>query len=183
MSAPRRRSLYGASKREKYLHFVLVWGLVLKGAFALAEIVAGIGAFFVSQAAVVRIARILTLGELAEDPNDAIANVVLKASRNFSSSAHFMGAYLTSHGVIKLALIVALLTGKRWAYPVAIVVFGGFMAYQMYQYTLSHSAMLVLLTAIDAIVIALTWHEYRYTRNASSIVSLPVRRATQRRPR
>lgn len=150
-------------RREKYLHVAFVWGLVFKAVFAVAEIVAGIGAFFVTEDLVTRMARALTREELSEDPGDPIANYVVKAAGQFSgSAAHFIGVYLASHGAIKLALIAALLMKKLWAYPVAIAVFAWFIAYQVYRYSTTHAASLILLTVVDVIVIALTWHEYRY---------------------
>ena len=45
------------------------------------------------------------------------------------------------------------------------VVFGLFIVYQLYRFTFTHSMWLVLVTAIDVIVIALTWHEYKYLRS------------------
>jgi Predicted membrane protein (DUF2127) len=53
---------------------------------------------------------------------------------------------------------------RLWYYPVAIIVFALFIAYQLYRYTFSHSVWLLLITALDIIVIALTWHEYRFMR-------------------
>ena len=151
--------------RERDLHLLFVWGLVFKAVFAAAEIVAGIGTFFVSQALVLRVARAITREELTEDPRDLVANYLVKAAEHLSgSAAHFVGIYLASHGAIKLALIVALLMRRLWAYPIALVVFGGFIVYQAWRYTTTHAPSLILLTVVDLVVIALTWHEYRYMR-------------------
>ena len=150
-------------RREKYLHLFFVWSLIFKGLFAAAEIAAGVAAFMVSQAIVLRIARTITAEELSEDPGDPVANYLLSAAGHFSgSAAHFIAAYLASHGAVKLALIVALLQKRLWAYPVAIAVFGAFIMYQVYRYTVTHSLSLMLLTIVDLVVIILTWHEYRY---------------------
>lgn len=152
-------------RRERSLHLFFVWSLVFKGLFAVAEIAAGVAAFVVSQEVVLRIARRITADELSEDPGDLVANYLLGAARHFSgSAAHFIGVYLASHGAIKLALILALLLRKLWAYPLAIAVFGGFIVYQLYRYTVTHSASLMLLTIVDFVVIFLTWHEYRCLR-------------------
>lgn len=152
-----------ARRRERYLHLVFVWGLVFKGVFAAAEVVTGVGAFLVSQPLAMRIARALTREELSEDPHDLVANYLIRSAEHFSgSAAHFLGIYLASHGIVKLALILALLLKKLWAYPVALMVFGAFIVYQVYRYTTTHAPSLILLTAVDLAVIALTWHEYRY---------------------
>lgn len=160
-----RGAVIKTEKRQKYLHEAFVWGLYFKGLFAAAEIVTGLGAFFVSQALIVRVARALTRDELSEDPSDLVANYLVKAADHFSASAaHFVGVYFASHGAAKLALIVALLMKKLWAYPIAIVVFAGFVIYQTYRYSRTHSATLILLTVVDLVVIALTWQEYRQMR-------------------
>ena len=156
-------------QREKYVHLAFVWSLVFKALFSVAEIMAGIGAFVVSHDTVMRVAQALTGEELGEDPSDLVANYLVKAAKHFSgSAAHFIGIYLASHGAVKLALIVALLMKKLWAYPIAIAVFGGFIVYQAYRYTTTHSPSLVLLTIVDLVVIVLTWHEYRYLRAHSA---------------
>ena len=72
--------------------------------------------------------------------------------------------YLFGHGVIKLWIIIGLLRKKLWYYPVAMIVFGLFIVYQLYRYTFTHSFLLLLITALDFIVIGLTWHEYRHLR-------------------
>ena len=64
-----------------------------------------------------------------------------------------------SHGVVKLWLIIGLLRQKLWYYPLAAAVFGLFI---VYQYSFTNSLWLLVLSAVDVAVIALTWHEYRY---------------------
>jgi uncharacterized membrane protein len=73
----------------------------------------------------------------------------------------FAAIYLLSHGVIKLTLVWALLGGKLWAFPVSMVVFGGFIVYQLYRYTFTHEWMLIALSIFDIFVIALIYLEYR----------------------
>jgi uncharacterized membrane protein len=111
----------------------------------------------------------LTQQELAEDPRDMIANYLLHSAQHLSlGTKEFAAIYLLSHGAIKLWLIVGLLREKLWYYPVAMIVFGLFIAYQLYRFSFTHSAFLLLITAIDIAVIILTWHEYRYLRRNSA---------------
>lgn len=147
------------------IHLVFQVSLWLKGLFALVEILGGIAAFFVTQQLLVHIANVITQGELTEDPHDLVANYLLHSAQHLSiSTQHFTGAYLLSHGVIKLWLIVGLLHEKLWYYPVAIVVFTLFIGYQLYRFTSTHSFWLLFITVIDLVVIALTYHEYGYLR-------------------
>jgi len=109
---------------------------------------------------------VLTQGELAGDPRDLVANYLLNTAQHLSvSTRHFTAVYLLSHGVIKLWLIVGLLREKLLYYPTAIGIFGLFIVYQFYRFSFTHSVFLLLITVLDAVVIALTWHEYRYLRH------------------
>ncbi|MDE1925063.1 MAG: DUF2127 domain-containing protein [Patescibacteria group bacterium] len=154
--------------QEKYIHLVFDISLWLKGVFALSEIVAGVAAYFVSQQFLLGVVQWVTADEFAEDPHDAIANFLLHSVQNLSIGAqNFAAIYLLGHGIIKLWLIVGLLRKKLWYYPVAMVVFGLFIAYQLYRYTFTHSPLLLFITVLDLIVIGLTWHEYRYLRRTS----------------
>lgn len=64
--------------------------------------------------------------------------------------------YLLAHGIIKVALVMALLLNKLWAYPWMIVL-AVFIAYQAYRIVLSPSVGLLALTVFDLVIIALTW--------------------------
>jgi uncharacterized membrane protein len=152
---------------EKNIHFAFEVSLILKGAFAVAEIVTGIGVYFVTQQFVFRVVERITRAELLEDPRDAVANYLFQSAQNFSvSTRNFTALYLLSHGVIKLWLIIGLLRTRLSYYPVAMAVFGLFIVYQLYRFSATHSPWLLLITAVDVVVIGLTWHEYRYLRGS-----------------
>jgi uncharacterized membrane protein len=155
---------------EKTTHVLFQLSLLCKAVFAAAEILAGIGAFFVTQQFVLRLVEHLTRMELFQHPHDLIANYLYASAQHFSlSTRNFTAAYLLSHGVIKLWLIVGLLREKLWYYPLAIAVFGLFVVYQLYRFNLSHSPWLILITLVDVVVIGLTWHEYRYVHRSLSV--------------
>ena len=73
---------------------------------------------------------------------------------------------LLLHGAVKVVLVIALLLNKLWAYPCMIVVLLIFIGYQLYRIALQPSAGLVLLTAFDVVIVALTWREYRRQRRS-----------------
>lgn len=154
---------------DRNLHIAFYISLMLKGLFALSEIAAGVGAFFLTRRLLVSVVQTIVQGELGEDPRDFIANYLLHSAQHFSIGAqHFTGLYLLSHGVVKLWLVAGLLREKLWYYPTAIAVFSAFIAYQLYRFTFTHSAWLLLITLVDAVVIALSWHEYEYLRRRLS---------------
>ncbi len=155
------------SAQGKWAHLFFRIGIVAKGIDGLLELVGGAVVFFVSPTALRGFVRQLTQHELSEDPHDWVATHLLRAARHFAvSDQTFAGIYLLSHGVLKVVLVWALLTSRLWAYPVAIVVFVAFMAYQMYRYALTHSLLMLALTVLDIFVIALTWLEYRRLRSS-----------------
>lgn len=92
-----------------------------------------------------------------------LINAVLNFS--FAASVQYMSAlYLVTHGIVKIALVAGLLRNRIWAYPAAIAVFTLFGLYQIFYLFQAYSFWLLALTVLDAIVIALTWHEWKYRR-------------------
>ena len=150
---------------EKRIHLIFEVSLFLKGAFALLEIAGGFLAWFIPKQFVVGLVALLTQKELAKDPHDLVANYLLHAAANISVGTQLFAAiYLVSHGAIKLWLIIGLLRERLWYYPTALVVFGLFIAYQLYRFSFTLSPFLLFLTAVDIVVIVLTWHEYQYLK-------------------
>ena len=136
--------------------------VLLKGLNAALEIVGGVTLFAVSPAFILRTIALLTQDEIAEDPRDLVANFLRRAASHISpASQHFAAFYLLIHGVIKIGLVGALLKQKLWAYPSAVIVFGAFIVYQLYRFTLTHSIGLIALSLFDLVVIWLIHLEYR----------------------
>ena len=76
------------------------------------------------------------------------------------SSLQFGAAYLLLHGVVKIALVAALLRDKIWAYPWMLVFLIVFIVYQVYRMTFAFSIGLLGLTVFDLLVVWLTYREY-----------------------
>ena len=151
--------------QEEKIHLAFEISLLLKALFALGQIIGGIVALFVTKDFLLKTVSVLTQEELAEDPRDLIANYLLHSAQNLSIGTQlFVALYLLGHGSIKLWLIIGLLRQKLWYYPTAILVFGLFIVCQLYRFNFTHSVWLLLITLVDVIVIALTWHEYKYLR-------------------
>ena len=151
---------------EKKLHLAFELSLWFKAIFALSEIVAGTATWFVPQRLFLTLVLWVTKDEFAEDPHDLVASFLLHTVQHLSvGTQQFAAAYLLGHGVIKLWLISGLLRERLWYFPISIIAFGLFIAYQIYRFTFTHSIWLLLITALDVVIITLTWHEYRYLRN------------------
>ncbi len=161
----RRSSLRGVAEAlgrrgsREVLFLVSVW---LKGLDALLEIIGGAALFSVSPVLILRVVRLLTQDEIAEDPRDLVANALRHtAGRLTFATEHFMAIYLLVHGAVKSVLVWALLARILIAYPLSIVIFAAFIGYQLYRYSFTHGIGLLALSAFDLIVIGIIWLEYR----------------------
>jgi uncharacterized membrane protein len=148
------------------VHKLFILGLVIKGANGLVELAAGFLLYFLAATNVSNFIYSITSHELFEDPNDFVANILIKSADNFSISAkNFLVLFLIIHGVVKLFLVVQLFKKKIWSYPVAIFLFTLFLFYQSYRVLISFSWLMLILSIIDLFVIALIILEYRNQKN------------------
>jgi uncharacterized membrane protein len=149
------------------LHQAFEAGLFLKGLFAAAECLLGVSLFFVANQSIQNAVRILTAQEIVEDPSDLLARFLMGAAQSLSLDAQsFYALYLVSHGGVKLGVVLLLLRGYMWAYPLAVAVLSGFIVYQIHRYLLEPGLALILLSLLDVVVIILTLIEYRSRRRA-----------------
>lgn len=138
--------------------------LFLKGLDGLLELVGGILLIVVSPHTINQFAHRLTQHELSQDPHDFLAHHLLRLTSNLHNTQTFGAAYLLTHGLVKLVIVIGLLRREHWAYYVAFVFLGGFVVYQVYRMTYAPSAGLGLLTVFDLVIIWLTWREYQRMR-------------------
>jgi uncharacterized membrane protein len=152
-------------RRRDWLDRLFVIGIIGKGLNGLAELVGGLLLLFVTPDSIHHVVAVLTRGELSEDPNDLVARYLLHTADGLTGSAVIFGAvYLLVHGAVKIGLVIALLLNKLWAYPCMIIVLLIFIGYQLYRIVLQPSVGLVVLTVFDALIVMLTWREYRRQR-------------------
>jgi uncharacterized membrane protein len=138
-------------------------GLYTKGAHGLLETIGGILLLIVRPEQINHWAERLTHGELSQDPNDLIANRILKSTHELTGATIIFAAlYLLAHGITKLVLVIEVFRDHLWAYIALIVVTALFAIYQIYRITLVRfSIVLILLTIIDLVIIYLTAVEYK----------------------
>jgi uncharacterized membrane protein len=155
-------SLLKRFERLPLLDRIFDVSVTLKGIDGLLEVVGGILLLFLSPDKLNAIVQFLTQHELSEDPNDLIATHLVRYAHTFTTSVSlFLAAYLLSHGLVKIFLVVAVLNEKLWAYPLMIAFLLIFIAYQVYQLALKLSIGLLLLTLFDLFIVLLTVLEYR----------------------
>jgi uncharacterized membrane protein len=147
---------------KSLLHESFEVGISLKGLGGLIEIFGGVILWFVKPSAMNDLVRRVCGDLLVDAPHNIFASHLMNASQKMADGGTtFASLYLLSHGIVKVALVIALWRDKLWAYPLTIVVFAVFMGYQMRRFTHTHSWALVALTIFDAVIIFLTWKEYQ----------------------
>ena len=147
---------------EKQIRTYFLVSIFLKGAISFVECVAGVAAFFVSLPEFFQ----ATLGIAAQVLGPSLSALIIPHLEKIvtevtSMSVGFIGLYLLSRGLIKLVLIVAMLKNELRAYPLSLLVIGGFVLYQCYQIATHGSLGVVVLTVFDLIVMYFIWREYK----------------------
>jgi len=138
------------------------------------EIIGGLTVLWISPRAINYVVTTLTQLELSEDPRDFIVTHLLSASHGLTHGGKALAAiYLLSHGLTKVALVVALFFNKLWAYPSMIALLTLFIAYQLYRISYTYSLGLILLTVFDSFVIWLTWKEYTKNKLGNARATKP----------
>ncbi len=160
-------------RQEKYLRKLFDAGIILKLIDGLVQTAAGLAFWLAGPAAINRLLRGLTATELAEDPSDFVANSLIRLGHIPATSGSFVVLFLLSHGITKIFIATNLLKNRLWAYPLGLILFTGFGVYQTVAYWRTPTLTISVLTILDFLVVALTWHEYRLVRS-SSLRSLGV---------
>jgi uncharacterized membrane protein len=151
--------------KEEQLHLLFKIGVVLKGIDGALEAFAGFALLFTTTASLRNLVDWLTAGELQEDPTDFVANHLVDFFHHLTiNTKYFASIYLMIYGVAKVGLVAGLLRGKLWAYPVALIVLGLFLCYQIYRLSHTHSIGLALVSLLDLVILALIWRDYQYVK-------------------
>ena len=136
--------------------------VLAKGLDGAVELVAAVVLLALSAAEVPRLVADVVTRDLLGPPDGTLARHFVAGTAEFASGNRtFVVVYLALHGLIKLALVVALL--KRWrpAYPAAMVVLGLFVAYELARAVSTGSIVLPFLAVFDLAILVLVWREYR----------------------
>jgi uncharacterized membrane protein len=149
--------------KEKYWHEFFIISMCIKTLTGLVETASGFLLLFLSPAALASMLNRLSRGEQLEDPKDFFLVYAHQYLQHLSAlTKNFAGAYILSHGIINLLLVLGLIKEKTWAYLIAIGVLCSFMLYQIFRVAMNHSLLLSALTIFDALFVVVIWHEYNY---------------------
>ena len=145
------------------------FALLVKGVDGALELIGAVLVLVVSGDLVSRLVADVLARDLIGPPDGTLARHLVAGTAEFASGNRtFVVVYLGLHGVLKLLLVVALL--KRWvrAYPLAVVVLGVFVVYEIYRAVHTGSIVLPFLAALDVAIIVLVVREYLALRRVRS---------------
>jgi uncharacterized membrane protein len=154
------------SRSKSVAHHLFWISILLKGVDGAFELILGAVLIFVSPDSIGGFLFYLLRGELKEDPLDPLTHFLVVSLQTLTAERSSAASFLTVHGIAKLALVIGLLSGRMWSYPIAIVVFAAFGLFQSYQLMFQYSPLLLVLTLIDLVVVVLIAEEYRIVRAA-----------------
>ena len=136
--------------------------LLLKGLDGAVELIGAVVLLLIPASAVDRIVADVVSRDLLGPPDGFLSRHLVSGTAEFASGSRtFVLVYLGLHGVVKLALVWALLRKWRPAYPVAAVVLGVFVGYELLRAVHTGSVVLPFLAALDVVIIVLILREYR----------------------
>lgn len=149
------------NSENKFLHNLLSYAIFIKGLSGLLEFAGSMVLFFIASRPVTFTMNILFSFVLAHDPDDPIANLVIKLLGEMSKSTRLFGAtVLLIFGLINLFLVIAIWKEKFWIYPSAAIVIMFLIVYQIFRFSHTGSIALFLLTLLDILIVFLLFREY-----------------------
>jgi uncharacterized membrane protein len=140
--------------------------IALKGLDGGIQVIGAIVLAVIPPAVIGGFAHSIVTRDLLGDQNGTLATHLTKAAADFTGgdTRVFAILYLLLHGIVKLALVVAMLKKILPAYPVAAVVLAGFVVYELWRAVHTHSIALPFFAALDLVIIVLVLREYRQLR-------------------
>jgi len=150
------------TRPARWLHWLFEASLAIKGLLCSIETLSGLGLLLAPNPPIARLVYWLTHLHLTADPNDTMAAWTRRAVEAFPLHIQaFYGWYLLAHGGLKLAMVLMLWRRVLWAYPAAMAILLGFVAYQLAEFLRAGSPVLLLLAFFDFFMVGLVWQEYR----------------------
>ena len=150
-----------ASRLGTWLHWLFEASLILKGLFAAAESLGGLGLFLTPNAATITFVSWLTRHDLTQEPTADMALWVQHLTEIFPLQVqHFYAFYLLAHGAVKFTMVIMLARRILWAYPGAMVLLMGFVIYQVTEFITHGSYTFLVLSFFDLVMIVLVYREW-----------------------
>lgn len=136
--------------------------IAIKGVDGAAQLVGALVLLFLPSSVITNFVHSVVTRDLLGDPNGTLSQHLQVAAQHFAdgSTRTFAIVYLLLHAVIKLGLVIALLKKVMPAYPIAVVVLGAFVVYELFRAVHTHSIALPIFAALDIAIIVMVIREY-----------------------
>ena len=150
-----------ASRLGIWLHCLFEASLILKGLFAAAESLGGLGLLLTPNRSIISFVTWLTRHDLTQQPTADMALWVQHLTDIFPIQVqHFYAFYLLAHGAVKFTMVIMLARRILWAYPGAMILLGGFVIYQATEFITHGSYTFLALSFLDTIMTVLVFREW-----------------------
>ncbi|NDK10159.1 DUF2127 domain-containing protein [Candidatus Gracilibacteria bacterium] len=140
--------------------------LFLKGLFSAVQIGTGVLALFIGFEKIQSFLIFIAGRELSEDSTDFIALHMLDFANNISLSVGtFIALYIIVEGATKLLLIWGVYKENKIIIPIAFIIFGLVILYQVYLLITGHSLYIIGFILLDSLLLWVIWKEYKKILN------------------
>lgn len=152
----------GRTRKAVLAHYGFLVGMGFKALDGALELLAGLGLLSVTIPQIEGWIWRVTSGHVSQGPGGHVGRLLRHGAAHLSGGTkHFATVYLLVEGVVKLLLVIGLLRGLRWSYPVGLALLGMFCVYQGVHLARSFSLFLTALAVLNLIVMALIAIEWR----------------------
>ncbi len=149
-------------ERERDILWFFDLALIVKVINGALEMLGALLILLVPPSLVLKVAEFATSGEVGRDSGDVVATWIRTTAQSFAVQSHYLlAAYLASHGLIKVLLVIGIFAGKKIAYPLFMLALAIFGAYEAYRGFFRNELLLQALAVFDLALLVLTSYEYR----------------------
>jgi len=154
--------LHARTRSAALAHYGFLIGVSFKALDGALELLGGLGLLTVTIPQIERWVWHITSNDLGEDTRGHVSRILRHGAAHLSGDTkHFATVYLLIEGVVKLLLVIGLLRGLRWSYPVGLALLGLFCVYQGIHLMHEFSLLLATLVGLNLVVMALIAIEWR----------------------
>ena len=148
-------------KNTPLLHRAYLGALFIKGFDGAVETLVGLAIAIAGPQRIYAGILRLTTPELDDDrPHRVIHAIQHGASGLAEASQLFIVTYLLVHGVLKLGIVITLMRGERWIFPIASLILSGFILYMGYHLAHRWSGWLFAFALFDFLTLGLVLNEW-----------------------
>jgi uncharacterized membrane protein len=141
---------------------LFTFGMWWRIAYGFLRIIFGLALLRVVGLPLVSVITSLMGHELVEDPSDilyAFASHALGQHPVYIS--YFLAIYFIFWGVLDVVLSYNLLKDKIWAFSSSLILIGGFIMYELFRFSHTHSFILLYIICLDVAIFWLIKREYK----------------------